>query len=85
MKYLEIMYTDCFQRIVNEEGFSALWSSLGPSLLLVTNPAIQFMSYEAVKRYFRRNSGTKEVIISLYLYILYNNGNVDFRSFYLII
>ncbi|EDV27352.1 Peroxisomal membrane protein PMP34 [Trichoplax sp. H2] len=52
---------DCFRRIAKEEGVFSLWNSLGPSLMLVTNPAIQFMSYEAVKRYIRRNTGGVEI------------------------
>ncbi|RZC38980.1 peroxisomal membrane protein PMP34 [Asbolus verrucosus] len=36
--------------IANTEGIKALWSSLGPSLLLVSNPAINFTVYEALKR-----------------------------------
>ncbi|KAJ3648880.1 hypothetical protein Zmor_020649 [Zophobas morio] len=36
--------------VANTEGFKTLWSSLGPSLLLVSNPAINFTVYEALKR-----------------------------------
>jgi adenine nucleotide transporter 17 len=36
--------------IGSTEGIKALWSSLGPSLLLVSNPAINFTVYEALKR-----------------------------------
>ena len=32
------------------EGLSALWSSTLPSLILVSNPSIQYMVYEALKR-----------------------------------
>ncbi|KAE8611222.1 hypothetical protein XENTR_v10012373 [Xenopus tropicalis] len=41
---------DAFQRILREEGVMALWNGTFPSLLLVFNPAIQFMFYEALKR-----------------------------------
>ncbi|CAH2239319.1 jg6883 [Pararge aegeria aegeria] len=37
---------DVFQK----EGVKGLWSGTVPSLLLVSNPAIQFMVYEALKR-----------------------------------
>ncbi|XP_022707011.1 peroxisomal membrane protein PMP34-like isoform X2 [Varroa jacobsoni] len=36
--------------IYREEGVHALWSSTLPSLILVSNPSIQFMVYEALKR-----------------------------------
>ncbi|XP_041445124.1 solute carrier family 25 (mitochondrial carrier, peroxisomal membrane protein, 34kDa), member 17 L homeolog isoform X1 [Xenopus laevis] len=42
--------SDAFQRILREEGIMALWNGTFPSLLLVFNPAIQFMFYEALKR-----------------------------------
>ncbi|XP_060705241.1 peroxisomal membrane protein PMP34-like [Hemiscyllium ocellatum] len=45
---------DAVGRIVREEGILALWSSTFPSLLLVFNPAIQFMFYEGLKRQLRR-------------------------------
>jgi len=37
-------------KILREEGPSALWSGTIPSLVLVTNPAIQFMIFELLKR-----------------------------------
>ncbi|XP_056437829.1 peroxisomal membrane protein PMP34 [Gadus chalcogrammus] len=41
---------DAFYRIVSEEGVATLWNSMLPSLVLVFNPAVQFMFYEAMKR-----------------------------------
>ncbi|KAJ1174132.1 hypothetical protein NDU88_005955 [Pleurodeles waltl] len=41
---------DAFHQIVRDEGFAALWNGTIPSLLLVFNPAIQFMFYEGLKR-----------------------------------
>ncbi|XP_069510513.1 peroxisomal membrane protein PMP34 isoform X5 [Ambystoma mexicanum] len=41
---------DAFHQIVRDEGFAALWNGTFPSLLLVFNPAIQFMFYEGLKR-----------------------------------
>ncbi|XP_051015991.1 peroxisomal membrane protein PMP34 isoform X1 [Acomys russatus] len=41
---------DAFHQIVRDEGISALWNGTFPSLLLVLNPAIQFMFYEGLKR-----------------------------------
>lgn len=40
-------------QITSEEGVAALWSGTFTSLLLVTNPAIQFMIYEGLKRHLR--------------------------------
>lgn len=41
---------DGLLHIANTEGVSSLWSGTGPSLLLVSNPAIQFAVYESLKR-----------------------------------
>ncbi|XP_036408465.1 peroxisomal membrane protein PMP34 [Megalops cyprinoides] len=46
--------TDAFAQIVKEEGVGALWNGTFPSLLLVLNPAVQFMIYEGLKRHLRR-------------------------------
>lgn len=47
---------DGLVHIANTEGLSALWSSIGPSLILVSNPAIHFTVYEALKRRFTARS-----------------------------
>lgn len=50
---------DGLVHIANCEGLSALWSGIGPSLILVSNPAIQFTVYEALKRRFSpKTAGT---------------------------
>uniref|UniRef100_A0A8C5Q4N8 Peroxisomal membrane protein PMP34 n=1 Tax=Leptobrachium leishanense TaxID=445787 RepID=A0A8C5Q4N8_9ANUR len=41
---------DTFIKILQKEGLLALWSGTLASLLLVFNPAIQFMIYEGLKR-----------------------------------
>ncbi|XP_035786515.1 peroxisomal membrane protein PMP34-like [Anopheles albimanus] len=41
---------DGLQYIARTEGVRGLWAGAVPSLLLVINPAIQFMVYEALKR-----------------------------------
>lgn len=41
-------------QIISDEGVGALWNGTLPSLLLVLNPAIQFMIYEGLKRQLRR-------------------------------
>lgn len=40
-------------QIIRGEGVGALWNGTFPSLLLVLNPAIQFMIYEGLKRQLR--------------------------------
>uniref|UniRef100_A0A3Q3X3H6 Uncharacterized protein n=1 Tax=Mola mola TaxID=94237 RepID=A0A3Q3X3H6_MOLML len=45
---------DAFVQILRDEGLGALWNGTFPSLLLVLNPAIQFMIYEGLKRQLRR-------------------------------
>lgn len=36
-------------RIISEEGVAALWKGVGPSLILVSNPSIQFVTYERLR------------------------------------
>lgn len=45
---------DALVQISRQEGVGALWNGTFPSLLLVLNPAIQFMIYEGLKRQLRR-------------------------------
>ena len=45
--------TDCLLRVAREEGIAALWAGTGPSVMLAANPALQFMVYDALKRYAR--------------------------------
>ncbi|TNN43763.1 Peroxisomal membrane protein PMP34 [Liparis tanakae] len=45
---------DAFSQIIRDEGAGALWNGTFPSLLLVLNPAIQFMIYEGLKRHLRK-------------------------------
>eukprot|EP00794_Sanderia_malayensis_P009090 gene9090-10060_t len=42
---------DAIRRIADEEGLTALWSGIRTSFFLSGNPAIQFMVYEAIKRF----------------------------------
>ncbi|XP_038836855.1 peroxisomal membrane protein PMP34-like [Salvelinus namaycush] len=44
---------DAFVQIIEDEGVGALWNGTFPSLLLVLNPAVQFMIYEGLKRQMR--------------------------------
>ncbi len=51
-----MFFADAFVQILRDEGAGALWSGTVPSLLLVLNPAIQFMIYEGLKRQLRRGA-----------------------------
>lgn len=42
--------SDAFSQIITNEGVRTLWNGTLPSLILVLNPAVQFMIYEAMKR-----------------------------------
>lgn len=42
--------TDGLIKIIKQEGPAALWSGAIPSLVLVSNPAVQFMIFEMLKR-----------------------------------
>uniref|UniRef100_A0A2C9KHD9 Uncharacterized protein n=1 Tax=Biomphalaria glabrata TaxID=6526 RepID=A0A2C9KHD9_BIOGL len=52
---------DCILKIISAEGVGKLWGGTVPSILLATNPAIQFMIYEALKRYFKRYMDVTEL------------------------
>jgi len=41
---------DCMDRIYKEEGWLALWNGAGSSLMLVSNPTINFVVYDKVKQ-----------------------------------
>jgi adenine nucleotide transporter 17 len=53
---------DCMERIYKEEGWLALWNGAGSSLMLVSNPTINFVVYDKVKQIIdqrAKNSGRK--------------------------
>lgn len=54
------IFADAVVQITREEGVAALWSSTFTSLLLVSNPTIQFVIYEGLKRHLRQ-AVTREV------------------------
>ncbi|RXG72493.1 Peroxisomal membrane protein PMP34 [Armadillidium vulgare] len=54
-------------RIWKEEGVSSLWSGTLSSLILVINPAIQFMTYEAVKNKVEKTSGGQLSVMAAFL------------------
>ncbi|XP_074648292.1 peroxisomal membrane protein PMP34-like isoform X2 [Tubulanus polymorphus] len=52
---------DALYKISRNEGLKSLWSGTLPSLVLSTNPAVQFMVYGALKRYMQLLSNTAEL------------------------
>lgn len=50
---------DAFSQIIANEGVGTLWNGTLPSLILVLNPAVQFMIYEAMKR--RAGKGSRRI------------------------
>ena len=48
--HLWFLLSDAFSQIIANEGVGTLWNGTLPSLVLVLNPAVQFMFYEAMKR-----------------------------------
>lgn len=50
---------DAFSQIIANEGVGTLWNGTLPSLILVLNPAVQFMIYEAMKR--RAGKGSRKI------------------------
>ncbi|XP_035233875.1 peroxisomal membrane protein PMP34-like, partial [Stegodyphus dumicola] len=52
---------DALIKISATEGWTSLWSSMVPSLILVTNPAIQFTVYESLKTEFPKLIGQQEL------------------------
>ncbi|XP_022102396.1 peroxisomal membrane protein PMP34-like [Acanthaster planci] len=51
---------DAFRTIIQDEGLAAMWNGMSSSLLLVLNPAIHFMVYEAFKRFISQYTGNQE-------------------------
>lgn len=50
---------DAFCQIIANEGLGTLWNGTLPSLILVFNPAVQFMFYEGMKR--RAGQGNRRI------------------------
>lgn len=51
--------TDALKTIYRQEGLFALWCGTLPSVVLASNPAVQFMVYEALKRRYAANGNAK--------------------------
>lgn len=53
--------TDGLIKIIEKEGPGALWAGTAPSLVLTSNPAIQFAIFELLKRNLKRTLNTEEL------------------------
>ena len=66
-------YTNPFNAlttIVREEGVLSLYRGIGPSLLLVSNGALQFMAYEELKKFVGRHVVADESMLQPQHYLL---------------
>lgn len=61
---------DCLTRIYKEEGVAALWNGVGPSLVLVSNPTIQFVTYEFCKNILLKRVQTRGFGITAWEFFL---------------
>uniref|UniRef100_A0A7M4FQ76 Solute carrier family 25 member 17 n=1 Tax=Crocodylus porosus TaxID=8502 RepID=A0A7M4FQ76_CROPO len=69
---------DAFHQIIRDEGVLALWNGTFPSLLLVFNPAIQFMFYEGFKRKLLKKQ--QQVFSELFPIFHHPLSSVDTRT-----
>ena len=66
----QIINLDAVQKIAKDEGIAALWKGIQTSVFLSANPAIQFMVYEAIKRFvnrLKRSESGKKMVLGSYL------------------
>lgn len=60
-----LFFPDAFRKIIDEEGVQTLWSGTVSSLALVINPALHFMVYEFLKRYYSRlTKGAVSIVVT---------------------
>lgn len=56
---------DGIVKVYNEEGLSALWSGAGASVMLVSNPTIQFVTYDKLKSFFNKSEYSSLEVFAL--------------------
>lgn len=61
---------ECMARIWSEEGFFAMWKGLVPSLMLVTNPTIQFFCYDLLTRHMKKVAASQNRSINSYEFFM---------------
>lgn len=67
-KYYQSLFTG-LQYVAKTEGIKGLWSGTIPSLILVSNPSLQFMMYELLKRNYIKFSRRTEISSLGYFFI----------------
>ncbi|EFA83084.1 transmembrane protein [Heterostelium album PN500] len=60
---------DQFKTIIRDEGVGGLYNGLIPALILVSNPSVQFVSYEKLRSIWKRYKGTSK-LNSLEIFVL---------------
>lgn len=65
-----LLFVDALLKVARHEGIAALWNGTLPSVVLASNPSVQFMVYEAVKRYFQSLLKTKVIMLVLTFLII---------------
>lgn len=60
---------DGLVKMGRQEGVTSLWNGTVPSLMLVSNPAIQFMTYEAIKRRLHALHGDQNLSGLIYFFV----------------
>ena len=55
--------------VAKKEGWQKLWSGTSASLMLVSNPAIQFSVYESIKRYLTQLHGHESPSVLYYFFL----------------
>ncbi|XP_069702021.1 peroxisomal membrane protein PMP34 isoform X2 [Periplaneta americana] len=60
---------DGLVKMARQEGVGSLWNGTIPSLMLVSNPAIQFMTYEAIKRRLHAAYGEQNMSGLVYFFV----------------
>ncbi|KDR11884.1 peroxisomal membrane protein PMP34 isoform X1 [Zootermopsis nevadensis] len=60
---------DGLKKMGQQEGVASLWNGTLPSLMLVSNPAIQFMTYEAIKRRLQALHGDQTLSALIYFFV----------------
>ncbi|WFD31799.1 hypothetical protein MSPP1_002838 [Malassezia sp. CBS 17886] len=50
-----LSFLQTFRHIVRKDGVLALWRGLGPALVLVTNPVLQYTVFEQLKAWLMKN------------------------------
>jgi adenine nucleotide transporter 17 len=58
-------YTGLIQKVYNEEGLAALWSGSTASVVLVSNPTIQFVTYDKLKVFFGKKDYSSLEVFAL--------------------